>query len=256
MNETHRDLEAEIQRLDRALEHVLEPAMRHALVTEALLALSAADCCQLLAVVLERPPPTGSTFDLLRDTLHEVLRADADAATGSLPYERRRAIYEVATDLGESLVTKLLRTAPAQKEWMSSASRLPQELADVPLGTRRSLAKGEDVDLLDMLALDEDPLVLRNLLRNPHLTEREVLRIASLRPVPASTLEEVHRSDRWRNATGIRVALAKNPYCPVEIALQLASSLPLAELRDLSGDSKVHAHVREEANRELARRGP
>ena len=39
--------------------------------------------------------------------------------------------------------------------------------------------------------MDPDPVVIRNLLKNPRLLERDVLRIASAQPVAADVISEI-----------------------------------------------------------------
>ncbi len=245
---------AAINGIDASIRHLPEPAMRRAVLREAFLALEPLEACHWLGAILERPAPPASSFDLLRDSLFELLHADASEATGELDYEWKRAVYEAAREHGHELVAKTLRSLPALRELESPTSLLAPELSDVPLGRRRSLAKTADLDLLKKLALDADPIVLRNLLQNPRVTEREVLRIASLCPVPATTLIEVHRSPRWNATTRVRTALVHNPYCPTEIAVQAVHTLPLAELREVRGDPRVHADVRQAAADEMTRR--
>jgi hypothetical protein len=238
--------------LDRRLAHVLERAMRRRLVQEVLHEVRPEEAAALLSL-LETRAPRGSAGvrDLLREACGDVL-IGVDPAC-ELGYEQRRAIYEAATALGEEGAARLLRTLPARDE---GELRVPRELAEIPLGRRRSLARGSDERLLELLERDVDAKVIANLLQNPRVREADVVRIAARRPVPASTLEEIFRSPRWATSPRVRTALARNPHCPPGIAVRVVGSLPLAELREMRADPGLHEEARAAVERELARRDP
>ncbi len=244
-----------VQVLDRKLDHILEASMRRAVVLETLVNESPEVTAGLLREVFERLPQHGTTFDTLRDTLFEVLRADEAAPTGCLSYEARKAIYEAADKTGAEEVMRVLRSTHATHDELEQPSKkLPLEISEIPLGRRRSLAKGGEAALLEKLAQDFDPTVIQNLLRNLHTKELEVIRIASMRPVHESSLKEIHKSQRWSSSLRVRMALAQNPYCPMEIAMQIVRSLPLPELRELRKASHLHRDTKESIDKEYRRR--
>lgn len=244
--------------LDRKLAHVLERRMRLSVVRECLLGLRPESACAFLDLVLNRVPPPSPGLDILRDAVLELLTRPAAASDPGdlepLPYAFRRDVYAAAALAGRDSLARLLRTLPAQEE--EAGSRLPREIAEIPLGRRRSLAKGEDPLLLEKLALDPDPTVIANLLRNPRLREPDVVRIAAMRPILGSTLHEIHRSARWSRCSRVRVALARNPHCPVELALVLIGALPLRDLRAMRQDRRLHPEIVAQVDAELARRTP
>jgi len=250
------DASRAIAELDRKLAHVLEPAMRRALACEALRARGPDGACELLRQVLYRAPRDDGAglLDLLRETLQDLLLGPAPGGDGGLGYDFRRRLYEAAVHQGDEGVMRMLRSLPAREAAERPELRMSKELADIPLGRRRSLAKGEEKHWLEALALDPDRLVIRNLLRNPKLVEADVVRIAALRPVAASTLVEVGRCERWVARPRVRVALARNPYTPAQLAIKLVSSLPLADLRAMRSDPDLHAETLRQVELELDRR--
>jgi hypothetical protein len=243
-----------IAELDGKLPHVLEPAMRRALLREQLTACGPEVTCELLRQVLCRGPRGESPLDLLRQTLVDVLLAPAREGEAGLRYDFRRRVYEVAARAGDETVMRVLRSLPAREELEEPERCMPKKLADIPLGRRRSLAKGEEKHWLEVLALDTDPVVIRNLLCNPKLVEADVVRIAALRPVAVSTLVEVARSERWMTRSRVCVALARNPYTPAHLAIKMVSSLSLGDLRAMRGDPDLHPETMRQVELELARR--
>jgi hypothetical protein len=250
-----------IEALDRKLAHVLEPRMRLTLVREHVLSCTAEEACALIAEVIVRPPGLQAVGDPLRQVVLELITDTSGAADEAssdegtlLPYATRREIYAAATRSGDEHVARLLRTAPAILELEEAPRRLPIDLAEIPLGRRRALARGDDRNLLEKLALDPDGLVIANLLRNPRLVELDVVRIAALRPVTSSTLIEVSRSPRWSKSLRVRVALARNPHSPVGLAVKMVATLPLPTLREMCDDPDLHRETRSQIHCEIERR--
>jgi hypothetical protein len=244
--------------LDRKLAHVLDRRMRLVLVRDELLASPPEDACAWLAAALDRAPGARGTADRLREAIVEVLTCAAPTETPGdldpLPYETRRALYAAAVATGAERLGALLRTHPHGGAAPTGARTLPRELEEIPLGRRRSLAKGDDRLMLEKLALDPDPTVIANLLRNPRLRESEIVRIAALRTVPPSTLEEIAAAERWSNRLAVRTALARNPNCPVVLAIRLIGGLPLSALKALRTDPGLPDETMSHVDAELVRR--
>jgi hypothetical protein len=130
------------------------------------------------------------------------------------------------------------------------ASQAPGDLdlSRLPLGERKSLARGRDRNRLERLLLDPEPAVVHNLLRNSRLVERNVLSLTARRPVRAEVLREIYQS-RWGQRYTIRLALVCNPYTPSDITLKLVGFLLRKDLRQVAADGSLHPLVRAEAKR-------
>ena len=189
----------------------------------------------------------------MREALFELLREPAGQS--ALPESLRLEVYAHAMDAGDHELVTLLRPETVARE--GTPERLPREIADIPLGRRRSLAKGFDPRLLEHLAHDPDPTVLSHLLHNPRTREQDVVRIACTRPGLACRLEVIAAHPRWSRRPEVRVALARNPYTPVALALQMLNGLAAPELREIHEDTTLHAEVRAGARERLRERaGP
>ncbi len=94
-------------------------------------------------------------------------------------------------------------------------------------------------------------LVIREVLKNPRLTEPLVVRIASRRPARPEPLVEIWRS-RWSTRPAIRRALAFNPYLPPDVGAKILPLLARADLGELKSDASVHPVLREQASRLLS----
>jgi len=252
----HEDRPDAIERALAALDHRLasipEAAMRRALVREWAHTHAGRALYMLMRHVVGRPPAHGTAFDPLLEALHQLLQHD-DAGSGLAP-SLRLEVYARASEAGDAVLLRLLRPPVAARQGDAAEHPLPRELADIPLGRRRSLAKGFDRRMLERLAQDPDPTVIRNLLRNPRIREADVGRLASARPISATTLHTIGADERWSSHASVRAALARNPYSPVPLALQMLNGLPQAELREIGGDATLHADVRAHARAVAERR--
>ena len=80
------------------------------------------------------------------------------------------------------------------------------------------------------------------------------MRIAARRPIPASTLVLIRRSGRVGPRLRVRIAVARNPYCPTDLAIEVVATLGLSALREIERDATLHEEVRRHARDEIARR--
>jgi hypothetical protein len=245
-------IEAELRGLDRTLRGLPEAAMRRERLLQRLESAGGAGAYALAAAVLRRPGGAAPYLENLREILQDLLREGG--ATRPLDPELCAAIHAEAKARDDAFVMRLFRAAPAAESMHEPGSALPRDLAELPLGVRRSLARGMDLDLLERLLLDADPVVIDHLLQNPRITEAHVVRIASRRPVPAETLERIAHSRRFGTRPAVRTALARNPYLETRLAVQLLGVLPLAEVRAIARDGTLHEETRRHARAERARR--
>ncbi|HEY6099398.1 MAG TPA: hypothetical protein VIW03_08210, partial [Anaeromyxobacter sp.] len=174
-----------------------------------------------------------------------------------IPYAWLAELYAAAHGRGLTEVTALLVAPPPYRPYAEPRDRADPRLAHLTLGHKKAIARARrDPDLLARLAAEGDPVVVRELLRNPQLTEDFVVRIASRRPCRPGTLRCVFESPRWRLRSAVALALARNPYSETAVALELLSSLGAVELREISHDGALHPLVRAVAARLAVQRRP
>ncbi len=242
----------ELRDLERRLRGIAESAMRRERLLAHLEGLDEDGSYELLAAVLTRPGVPAPHLGTLRDVLQDVLRSGG--ATRPLPHELRANWLRLALGRDDEFLARILRASSAGAVMDDPEAELPHDVAELPLGVRRSLARGVDVAMLQKLLLDPDPIVLDHLLRNPRVTEAHVLRIAARRPISEAALRAISRSPRFGVRPRVRVALARNPYCPADLAVQWLGTLPTPDLREIARDGTLLPALREHASEELERR--
>jgi hypothetical protein len=235
---------------------IVEPPMRVAAMAEALAEGPAEVTACLVGELIARAADATSGYRLALDAILLVL---SDAAR--LAYERRAELYAAAVEAGQPEVAlMLLDAAPHDPGTEVLERQLGAERPLVPtgrpltLGERKSLARTHRRDLLLQLLRDPHPDVIAVLLDNPHLTESDVLRLASRRPMLPAALATISASRRWRARPRVRRALVLNPFTAIPLAAQLSTTLSDADLHSVHHDPALHERLRDHARGILARR--
>ncbi len=233
-----------VDRFLRRQAAVPEPAMRRALWREFFEASPAEEALEAVARTLDGMATREAWARLAYQALLDLI----DTLRGR-EFPPRRALYEAARLAEREDVCRLLLMAPRARE--ATPAELRVDLTDgdreLTLGERRSLARTRDRALLLRLIADPDPGVIANVLGNPFLTEPDVVRLASRRPVSGESLRAVFRHDRWGRAPEVLRALIYNPYTPTDIALGLLPLLEAPLLRAVARETSVAAVVRDRA---------
>lgn len=165
----------------------------------------------------------------------------------------RRAIAEAAHARGELDTVRRLVPGGAQRAIDEDAAVVPDFGRGRPLtlGERKSLARRRDRTLIARVLRDPHPDVIRILLANPALTELDVVRLCARRPIVPSVLREVFRSARWMVRDAVRLAIVRNPYAPLDLALSIVPHLKAQDAREIAASSELHETLREECARAL-----
>ncbi len=159
-----------------------------------------------------------------------------------------RAVCAAAIELGLAGVSRLFTDLPPRKQGLAGYTMEEEaKMEMMTLGQRRAMSKSLEKDTLDRLLSDPDPMVIGNILNNPRVTEKEVVKVASRRPNSPAILKLIAGHRVWSKRQGVKRALAMNPYAPPRTAIGLLASMPSAELEAISKDDTLHAQVRSHA---------
>lgn len=199
------------------------------------------------------------------DTVLAVQCVTYAAADPALPYATRQRLYEAAAARGEAAIARLFLVAsPAPQRAAQLAAQLAPERPLLPagrpltLGERKAAARTHDRERLLLLLRDPHPAVVAILLENPHVTEADVVKIASARPAVPEALAKLAAHPRWSVRHAVKRALVQNPSTPLADAIRIATTLRAAELAELANDPALPEPLRVHAAevRAAARRRP
>ena len=215
-----------LRRVERQVAALRESQMRRAVVVEAVADMEATDLVAMLVLLMAR---ARSGSGRARAVLQQL--ALEPTVFREMPYARIEAAYTAARRVQLDGVARFFLSAALTPPNESVDQFTGNRHLDLPLGTRRAAARGGDRYKLDRLLHDRDHRVVRILLDNPRITERDAIRIAAMRPTRPEVLTVVARHPRWSSRYRVRKALACNPATPAQIARRLLPTLMRQELR-------------------------
>jgi hypothetical protein len=223
-----------------------ERDMRVARLREIVMCRSAEDAAWLLDALATAGRAGGPPFDLS-------LLAAVDLTSGdALPYAWRRAIFHAARSHRLHACEELLLTDPRGADAGSAAPRpLVPGTRPLTLGERKSLARSWRRDVLERLLADPNAEVVALLLANPHVTQRDILSIATSRRSSPDVLNLVLGARRWGVDPRVRRALVRNPNLPTAMALRLVGLLNRTELEELARDPHLSERLAAALHRRL-----
>lgn len=214
--------------------------MRVAALHEQLCARTPKQAAWLLDALATAGRGGGVAFEL------GLLAAIELASSSRLGEDRRQAIAAAADELGLAACRELL--APRRPTTAGEDSAAPRALTPgsrpLTLGERKSLARSWRRDVLERLLSDPHVDVVELLLRNPRLTETDVLRLATAPRASAAVLELVLAARRWNCRPRVRRAVLRHSHLPEATAIRLVGLLNRTELRELEADARLPEGVR------------
>lgn len=182
------------------------------------------------------------------------------AAEPSLSYEVRQRLYEAALERNLPTIARLFLVASPQGELPRQLEKQlgperplrPSDSRPLTLGERKALARTHRRDKLTLLIRDPHPHVVAIVLDNPHITEQDVVKMASARPAVPESLAKIAAHPRWSVRHAIKRALVLNPSTPLADAIRIATTLRAPELAELAADHSLPETLRKHASEVLA----
>lgn len=157
-------------------------------------------------------------------------------------------------------LARLVRRAPPPAVHDRPAHELPVPDygtgRELTVGERKSLARSPNRRAFDKLLKDPHPLVIRQLLENPRLTEDDVVRMTARRPARLEVLEAVAQYSRWLARPRVRMSMLFNPGAPPAIAMPLLAVCSRNELTDVVSHTESSPILRTAALELLERLPP
>jgi hypothetical protein len=242
-----------LQKMVKRLRAVADPKLHHAVVDRFLDASSAGEVVEAIRLLMADVDRPGFRAAYQAVVSFFVLR-------GGLRYRRTEELYRAAFSAGYAPVKFLLLRAPPVKTARDDEVLPDPELLEVPLGIRKTMARGNERDMLLRLIRDPSVPVVQIILQNPKVLESDVVRLAARRPNTVPVLESVAKHSRWNSRYEVLRALVQNPYTPTSLAVSLVPFMVGKHLREVAQDNRLHSGLRASALdisswREMRRRG-
>jgi hypothetical protein len=128
---------------------------------------------------------------------------------------------------------------------------LARRIEEMSLGEKVALARRARRGVIEALRTSKEPSVLKALLSNPRLVERDAVTLASDDHSPREVLSHLAAHPAWGGRYQVRISLVGNPGTPIPSALKLLEALPARDLERIAQDEAVPKIVRVRAERRL-----
>jgi len=215
-----------------------EDEMGIALLGKRLSALSPEDAAHFFELLYNRNPQ-----ELVIKRVRHML-INPEALKRALGAPACRQIYLAALKFGYTKISRLFTDLPPYRKGLAGYDKEEEmKMEHISLGQRRSMSKRNIKDTIDRLLSDPDPMVIGNILNNPRVTEREVLKIASKRPNSPAILALLSSHRVWSKRYAVIKAIAQNPYTQPRISVALLELMLSQDLKRIADDSTVHPQV-------------
>jgi hypothetical protein len=166
------------------------------------------------------------------------------------------ALRKLAHETHHHSLMRLLRTYSLRPSLTAADDSNPALGHELTVGERRSLARRPHRGKIDRLLRDPHPLVLRQLLGNPTLTENDVVALAAQRPAREAALRTLAEFPDWIVRHRVRMTIVSNPLSPSGIAVPLTALATRPELLEIADNPALHLVLRVVAREILERRPP
>jgi len=173
---------------------------------------------------------------------------------GAIPAEIPAATFqeacnpEVEADIGETCSPEEDGGGEEEEEEYKSKYKLCQELG---VGEKIKIALSGDKEWRTILIKDSNKLVSGAVIKNPRITEAEVLTIAKSKIQNDEILRVICMNKEWLKNYQIRKALVENSKTPLPSALRFMSTLTEKDLAALAKSKNVGTVISTQARRNL-----
>ncbi|MEM1008156.1 MAG: hypothetical protein AAGJ35_04050 [Myxococcota bacterium] len=122
-----------------------------------------------------------------------------------------------------------------------------QQLAEFSVSQKIKAAMRGNKHLRSILIQDSNRLVSCAVLKNPGLTDAEVIRTAGNRAVNRDVIRQITMNREWMRLYQVKHGLVSNPKCPRGIAMRIVHTLNKNDLKALSKNKGAPSAVSTEA---------
>ncbi len=147
-----------------------------------------------------------------------------------------------------------LKDLIAQEEvFDSDRFNICQAIAHMTAGEKIKLAHTGDRSVRNLLIKDNNRVVATSVLKNPKLTEQEVVMTVSSTSISEDIIREIANTRKWMKSYKVKVAMVFNPHTPLSFSLKIVDYLRDKELKQLAKSKGIPGAIIHAAERKLKR---
>jgi len=178
----------------------------------------------------------------------EPVSSQAEISAGALPESSFLDEFEIDSDfIEEDEADYESDESDESAEGQRSPDTLNQsayiKISALNVGQKIKLALLGNREARAILVKDPNRIVSRAVLKNPRITDTEVVQIAQSKVVSDEILREISEGRKWTRLYQVKLALVTNPKTPPHISIGLLKQLREFDLRNLRWNKNVSGVV-------------
>lgn len=126
-----------------------------------------------------------------------------------------------------------------------------QIVQQLNMGSKIKLALTGNKAARDLLIKDSNKVVSISVLKNPRITEEEVVRLCNTKGAPEDLLRHVARNKEWVKSYHVKQGLVSNPKTPLAISVKLLDHLYDKDLERISKSKNIPSVLASSARRKV-----
>ncbi|HKZ16111.1 MAG TPA: hypothetical protein VJ161_01425 [Geobacteraceae bacterium] len=188
-----------------------------------------------------------------RSTLTFLAERGVEAAQLLLEAEEQEKLDAEAAKMQKKTADSSTRSVSSEKDGMESKSKY-QQTQELGIPQRIKFALTGDKEWRSLLIRDNNKVVSRSVLKNPRITEQEVLVICKSSVKNDEILRLICTNKEWTKSHQIRKALIENHKTPLHYSLRFLTFFSDKELSFLARSKNVSSVIVTQARRMLVNR--
>ncbi len=158
------------------------------------------------------------------------------------------------TEEDKSKLPRQLLLDPTKEITPQERDYLSQSIVKMNIPQKIRLALVGNQEARDLLIHDPNKVIPLAVIRNPRLSEDEVIMYAQLRSIPEDVFWAISKHRTWVKNYHVKLALVSNPKSPLSLAIKLLDHLHDRDLQNLSRSKNVSYVLARSAARLLFKR--
>lgn len=203
---------------------------------------------EVVRLALRNPHASQRVIDLVLSERRLLSSREVQKALAKHPKTpETRALNLVPSLYWNDLVEMGGNTSIRPRVRLAADRRLIERMPRLGAGERASIARKAGPGVIGRLLEDPDLRVVEALLENPRLTETLLAPLVCSDTVRPEVLTRLAQDRKWGSRYSLRNGIARNPRTPANTTLGLLVYLKKSDLRDVFGDRRISAEVRQRA---------
>ncbi len=146
---------------------------------------------------------------------------------------------------------EIKKTLKEEKPVKDAEQNIYKILQDMNTSQKIKFALTGNKSARELLSKDANKLIAMSVLKNPRITEDEVMRLASSKSTPDDMLRCIARNREWIKGYTLKVALVTNPKTPLTVSIKMLDNVYDKDLEKIAKSKNISSVLASTARRKL-----